>query len=347
MAQCELVNKESFEMNITSNLNHHFDSLLPDNFFSYSHTLYFFKKGQPSNVPTGLLNVGYNCYMNTVIQCLAFTPGFKYFCLSIPNAMYEANKEGAFFFDLFAQMLSLMEKSKSISPDWFITDCHYINEIYQHPFQQDAHEFLLSLLDRFDQECKLSLSHNQFNAIENRPETLISNMFYGEITTIIKCSKCKYSNDDISEFADISIPIRQYKNVETAINKMYSHTSQKAIGKCEKCQKNNCLTTSQYISKFPPILIITLMRFDNQCKKIDDFLEYPKFIKISKNKIKYQLYAMIIHEGRMMSHGHFMSYIMNAQEIWYNVNDVCIFKVTEERILKQKPYVLFYKRCGI
>lgn len=343
MAQCELISGSSFEMPISTSLNVHFDSLLPEDYFSNEHMIYFFKKGLPLKAPTGLINVGYNCYMNVVIQCLAFTPGFKNFCLSMPNAMYQANKEGPFFLDSFAHMLSLMDKNRSICPDWLITDSHYISEIYQPPFQQDAHEFLLNLLDKFDQECRQSLYHND---LSHYP-TFISNMFFGEISTNLICEKCKYTNNNISPFSDISIPIRKYKNVEKAINKMYSSSPHKTEGKCEKCSKSNCLIASKKIIHFPPILILTMMRFDNQCKKIDDFLEYQKYIAIGEDKVKYQLYAMIVHEGRMINHGHFISYVMNSQEIWYKVNDTCIFKVTEEKIFEQAPYVLFYKICGI
>lgn len=343
MAQCELINKTSFKMPLSNSLTVHFDSFLPEDFFSYEYAIYFYKKGPTFNAPTGLINVGYNCYMNAVIQCLAFTPGFANFCLSIPNAMYQANKEGAFFLDSFAHLFSLMDKNKSICSDWLITDSHYIREIYQPPFQQDAHEFLLNILDKFNQECKKALNCNDLNSCP----TFISRMFFGKISTSMMCKKCKNSNRYTSTFSDISIPIRKYESVEEALNEMYTSIPYKADGKCENCSKGNCLFVSKEIVQFPPILILTLMRFDNQCKKIDDFLEYQKYITIGENKAKYQLYAMIIHEGRMINHGHFISYVMNAQGIWYKTNDTCVFKIKEEKVFEQIPYVLFYKICGI
>lgn len=350
MAQCELFNTTTSNIPISTNIIAHCDTFLPEDFFSISNAISNFKKGQPFREPSGLINVGHNCYMNVVIQCLAFTPGFKNFCLTMPNAMYNANNDGPFFLDSFAHIFSLMNGSKSICPDWLITDSQYINPIYKPPYQQDAHEFLINLLDKFDQECRAALFNNNRDAsknIINQPSTMISNMFYGKISTKVRCKKCNYSNDEVSTFSDISIPIHTYNSVETAINKMLSFTSDEVDGKCEKCDQANCVIASKNIIQYPLILIVTLMRFDNQCRKIDDYLEYQKFITVGENKIKYQLYAMIIHEGRMINHGHFISYVMDSKETWYKVNDVCIFKVHEKKILELNPYVLFYKQCGI
>lgn len=133
---------------------------LPHNFFSYDKALSFFRQGIPDKPPGGLINIGYNCYMNSVIQCLAFTPGFQQFCLSMPNAMYENNSGDAFFLDSFAHIFALLAQQKSVCPDWLISDSHLISGMYKLPVQQDAHEFLLKILDTFDKECRSSLMLN-------------------------------------------------------------------------------------------------------------------------------------------------------------------------------------------
>ena len=75
------------------------NSYLPEDYFSYDKAVSFFRQGITDKPPGGLINVGYNCYMNAAIQCLAYTPGFQQFCLSMPNIMYEKNKDGEYFLD--------------------------------------------------------------------------------------------------------------------------------------------------------------------------------------------------------------------------------------------------------
>ena len=77
------------------------NTYLPEDYFSYDKAVSFFRQGVTERPPGGLINVGYNCYMNSVIQCLAFTPGFQQFCLSLQNSMYEKNRDGALFFKTF------------------------------------------------------------------------------------------------------------------------------------------------------------------------------------------------------------------------------------------------------
>ena len=390
------------------------NSFLPEDYFSYDKAVAFFRQGITDRPPGGLINVGYNCYMNSAIQCLAYTPGFQQFCLSMPNIMYEKNQDGAFFLDSFAHMFSLFAEKKSICPDWLLSDCHLINEMYKLPIQQDAHEFLLNILDTFDSECRCALGNSQTfsNAsfysssssttvsspsspsdsiptssdqqglivssakriYNNAPHetspvcTMISNFFCGYSSISISCDECGNIENKTVKFTDINIPILEYTDAESAVNDILSFQSREIDGRCEHCEKENCLTMSKEVDQFPLILILTLMRFDNRLKKIEDFFEFQKFLTIyPKNNtdsdvesysnesndeneidcVKYQLYAMIVHEGRMINHGHFIAYVMDASGDWYKTDDVCIFKVKEEKILSSSPYVLFYKRIDL
>lgn len=384
---------------------------LPEDYFTYEKAVSFFRQGITDKQPGGLINVGYNCYMNSTIQCLAYTPGFQQFCLSMPNAMYEKNKDGAFFLDSFAHMFSLLAEKKSICPDWLLSDCYLINEMYKLHIQQDAHEFLLNILDTFDNECRSALGNSQSSLAcssssttvsspsspsdsistdsdhglvisstspiydnddvphdSNKISTMISNFFCGYATVTISCDECGCVENKSTKFTDINIPILEYSDAETAVNDILSFDSHEIDGKCEHCGKEDCLTMSKQMNQFPLVLILTLMRFDNSLKKIEDFFEFQKILNVhtkncqddemdslsddsgdenDSNSIKYQLYAMIVHEGRMINHGHFIAYVMDASGDWYKTDDTCIFKVKEEKILSSSPYVLFYKRIDL
>lgn len=431
MAQCEIPNAlakgvcidmsmsectQKISQRPQSEIKFYSNSYLPDDYFSYEKAVSYFQQGITNKPPSGLINIGYNCYMNSVIQCLAYTPGFQQFCLSMPNVMYEKNSDSAFFLDSFAHMFSLLSEKKSICPDWLLSDCHLISEMYKLPVQQDAHEFLLNILDKFDNECRAALgnthslsnssslsfssnssssvslpsspsdsipdsSNQQSLVISSTPtfngntqhstskiDTMISNFFCGYSSISISCNECGLTTYKSSKFTDINIPILEYPDAETAVNDILSFQSQEIEGKCENCGKEACLTMSKQVNQFPLVLILTLMRFNNSLKKLEDFFEFQKILTIhtesstssdsesisdetddenNSNNIKYQLYAMVVHEGRLINHGHFNAYVMDASGDWYKTDDVCIFKVKEEKILSSSPYVLFYKRIDL
>ena len=343
MAQCELVDPMAPGLSCVTHIRFRGDSHLPDGYFSLDRALFYFRQGIPDRAPSGLINVGYNCYMNAVTQCLAHTPGFQKFVSSMPNAMYENNKKDAFFLDCFAHIFALFKDKKSACPDWLISDCYLINDMYKMPVQQDAHEFLLNILQKFDKECRNAMRNSE----NEKADTMITNMFCGKFNVSISCDECGYQCSTSTRFTDINIPILKYNDAEEAVRDIFSHHSHEIDGKCEKCGKTNCLTTTKQMSRYPLVLILTLMRFDNSCKKLDEFFEFQKFLSLDKGRIKYQLYGMVVHEGRMINHGHFISYVMDAQDDWYKTDDVLVFKVKEEKVMSSCPYVLFYKRIDV
>lgn len=426
MAQCQVIHNlaestDIYEKDITKSIEKsdliqsdaifYSQTYLPQDYFTYEKALHFFEEGIVDRPPGSLINIGYNCYMNCVVQCLAYTPGFQQFCVSMPNAMYENNSESVFFLDSFAHIFSLLAEKKSICLDWLISDSHYISGMYKQPVQQDAHEFLLKILDTFDRECRNALTDNSTNteSSESSPslpsspydepipqnsvpfsvnglighksdsisqsynyDTFISFMFCGKTSITINCEKCHQCSTKLTKFADLNIPILEYSNAQEAVNDLLSLELHEIDGKCQHCQKDNCLTLKRDMVQFPLILILTLMRFDNTLKKLENFFEFQKYITIgetspdsesaseeemefSENEdhntdsgcAKYQLYSMVVHEGRMMNHGHFISYVMDSEEEWYKTDDVCIYKVKEEKVFSSSPYVLFYKRIDL
>lgn len=345
MAQCEIFEPLKMGIHDRSSLSRvtiNYNLKLPLNFFSYQKALHFFKKGGPITQPGGLHNLGYNCYINTVIQCLAFTPGFSQFCLQMPNALYQANSDSAFFLDSFAHIFSDLNNHKSICPTWLLNDSGLIAETFRKPIQQDAHEYLLDLLIAFEKECMAALDNPQNQNVD----TMISHFFKSEYRTDITCSKCGATVSRSIKYHDITIPIREYEGLSEAVNALFS--SQSTIeGNCEECGFEGTMTKSCKFTKFPLILILTLMRFDNNLRKLEDFFKFPMHIEVDDGKLDYELYAMIVHEGRHISHGHYIAFVKDQNNNWYKADDVLIYRVKDEIVMETCPYVLFYKRSNI
>ena len=286
-----------------------FQPKLPQDYFSFDKALYFFKQGSPPHQLGGLMNIGYNCYVNAVIQCLAYTPGFSQFCLSMPNIMYQQNSRDAFFLDSFAHIFSEIESNKSMTPTWLLTDSHYIGDTFKKPIQQDAHEYLLALLEVFQKECVDSILGDDIseqaneqidnNDIENsngqlvvaspKPQlsrsfstqplgfdTMIDHFFAGDLTSEVRCHNCNSIIPRNTKFYDLTVPIREYEDLQAAITAITTSSEIVTSGECENCKETGEMTKSNMFTKFPLILIITLMRFDNFLKKIEDFFKFQR-----------------------------------------------------------------------
>ena len=63
---------------------------------------------------------------------------------------------------------------------------------------------------------------------------------------------------------------------------------------------------------------------------------------INKGDLKYQLYGTCIQLGNLNG-GHYYSKCFNSNDNqWYKYNDLNIVKLTDDNILNDSPYCLFY-----
>jgi ubiquitin carboxyl-terminal hydrolase 36/42 len=306
---------------------------LASGYHTRERALTLFGLGGPPDQLGGLVNIGYNCYINAVIQALAYTPGFPQFCLSLPNVLYQQHTNSAFFLDSFARVFSEMGNKRSASPTWILRDAGQIAATFSRPIQQDAHEFLMHLLERFDRECAAGIEG----------KTIVGHFFTCEVTIKIKCHHCGAVSSRNTKAQDIEVPMREFPMLAAAIETITSAVEIPIPGKCEHCKGTGTLTKASHFTKFPLVLIVTMMRFDNALKKIEDFLEFPTELRVH-NQLEYRLYALILHDGRQISHGHFVACVRDNNGIWYRADDVCVYRIKEEVVFGLCPYVLFYKR---
>lgn len=340
MAICEIAPIHlsiSVDDDAPSHIHAFYSMSAPDDLYTRKNVIDYFQKGAPEKPLGGLINVGYNCYMNSVIQCLLYTPGFIDFCMSLPNAIYQQNVGEPFFIDYIAHLADSMIKRKSITPTWFLADAEKLSPIFSGPIQQDAHEFLIHLLAKMKLEC----------TPEGSSQSFISHVFSGQQTLTISCPKCKKKIAREKEFFDIQIPINTRSNFQQAVNSIINVHESSVYSECEQCHKMCGIHHKSQTTKLPFVVMVTMLRFNNSLKKIEDFYEYPEKLTLGPNRTHYQLYAMVVHQGRHINHGHYIAYVRDQNKVWYKADDVIIYPVKEEMVMKQSPYILFYKRVNV
>ena len=142
---------------------------------------------------------------------------------------------------------------------------------------------------------------------------------------------------------------------------------------CPACQKKTSTIKQHVVSRLPKILCLHLKRFDDK-QKINDFVSFPlknlnmgsllpQFCEVTsfgdwdfgENKntadladlmteaeLPYDLFATVNHFGTLQS-GHYMANVL-VEHQWYHCNDAHVSSISEQDVLSDAAYILFYAR---
>ena len=191
---------------------------------------------------TGLKNIGNSSYMNTIIQCLSHCADLVYYYISdlyindlkkIPKQNQLKNVSIA-----FSSILKKLwiEDNKSINPIDLKYAISQYYSYYNNNNQHDSHEFLLSLLNclheetnkqnlkglikfyeepKLESESDISASKRFWSLFKRTNNSIITNLFYGQIRNILKCLSCAYTqtNFEVFNILLLEIPILKKINI--------------------------------------------------------------------------------------------------------------------------------------
>lgn len=171
---------------------------------------------RPSHVGSGLNNMGNTCFLNSVLQSLLYTPGLiNYFSHS--EHRKKCNPKGTCLLCEFHCLVELSKTNKisSLTPKNILNNLRIISKNIKIGRQEDAHEFLLYLLDSLEKSCKtyVNSTKNSF-IVSNNPldnDNLIQKLFGGRLASCVICLKCKNVSKKVDQYLDISI-VRNFFN---------------------------------------------------------------------------------------------------------------------------------------
>jgi len=256
----------------------------------YYTELYKKKKG-------GLKNISATCYINTLIQCLASSPSFIRFVLSSnledrlgsndDNQIYLIN-------ELKSIMNSMCIEGNSLIPIRFLKTLKLKFDFIDINEQNDLHEILLLILNKLNEEIKVSEPIKYFDTniltrnindndtgydkiknkcyqmwyeINKKEYSEINELFYGQTISQIVCGNCSHihHNHESYNALNLELPTKNDGNQVSLYDCIDMHTSTEIIEKGEwKCDVCNAKEESEKIIRywnFPPNLIICLKRF--------------------------------------------------------------------------------------
>lgn len=193
------------------------------------------KPPRSKNMPIGLDNLKNSCYMNSALQCLAHVPQLtNTFLEGIRNAHMDDGENTDTDWNPYDQVGEVTGAYAELL--WNLWKCDGTDNSYDsfkptrikekmgnkdrrfaRDDQQDAQEFMSFFLDVVHGELKAK-NKNQRN-------TIIKQLFFGEMTSIITCMACNKEESTTHPISFLSIPLnRQERRFEiNFISKKNSH----------------------------------------------------------------------------------------------------------------------------
>jgi ubiquitin C-terminal hydrolase len=343
-------------------------------------------KKEKAHGKVGLVNLGNSCFLNSVIQSLRYCTDFSnYFTSGAYLAHLKNDRPTAAIVEETADVFKGMwngdvRARASMAPRGFVASSARISSqsrTFEDLFrggQEDSAEALLFVLDAIHEGVsrkvkmdvvgtpKTSEDIHQIKALQAWSEfyakgySPVVEQFFGQQMTATICRNCKNKNSRFEPWMMIKAPI----DTDAGDNQPLSSCIDKAFDKeviddyeCDNCKTRSQVDLEHTISKLPPVIILSLKRWDNNNNKIrtkvnidldkTDFAKWISFPSVAKHiSTEYTTFAVIEHHGGSRG-GHYLSYAKHNGS-WISYDDQQISDVPADKVINNDTYVLFMTR---
>ncbi|XP_058085772.1 ubiquitin carboxyl-terminal hydrolase 21-like isoform X2 [Magnolia sinica] len=321
----------------------------------------FFTEIKPFLVAAGLANIGNTCFLNAVLQCFTHTVQLVQSLRSFDHEFPCQGNDGGFCVLCALREhidLSLASSGQTIIPWKLVENLNYLSSSLQRYRQEDAHEFFQCMLDRLHSCCVDLKPQDESSSLQD--DSFINQIFGGRLRSQLRCCNCGHCSDNFEPLIDLSLEIEDTDSVLTALEsftQVEKIEDTETIFTCESCREEVSLEKQLKLDKVPEVVTLHLKRFKSNgyyIQKIWEFVGYPleldlqPFVSSSNDddNSKYELYAVLVHSGISSYSGHYFCFICSSPHSWYQLDDSEVTRVSEEDVLHQEAYILFYKRQG-
>jgi len=270
----------------------------------------------------GLKNTGLTCYFNSALNSLYFVPQFHHF--------FSAEEQPS-----DPQLIVLLKRfvrnyGKKDLPRDLLTSIRHAVPSYRHERMGSAYEFILSLLQRADEEVGSYVEMDSVPSGEQWKRELarqklsgcqpLHDIFSVVVEETVTCSKC---HNFISRYLyNRSFSIDLGASIENCLGNYLSEVkrSEPYYCACKACRTTQVHTIERSLKHIGTALIIHLKRYDSSNPHTK--VEVPKFLDMStylQGAGTYYLCSAVHHSGSVAS-GHYTCYA-RTEDDWMYFND--------------------------
>lgn len=239
------------------------------------------------------------------------------------------------------------EGAKVVDPGGITRKVNRISPCLRPYQQEDAHEFLRSLLSTLTLD-----GHNK----------KLSSLFDGLLESAVTCQTCHRASITRDRYMDLSLDIQgdDVNSLEGAL-KNFTRTElmdSDNMVRCTRCKTKRVVSKGLRLATAPTILVCHLKRFAfdmyGRTTRLRKHVEYPLRLEIGDHMSRvnqskpppYELIGVLVHAGTRCDRGHYFA-IVKSGDNWYKANDGVVTQVDLDIVLKQQAYILLYEVEGM
>ncbi|XP_031279713.1 ubiquitin C-terminal hydrolase 22 [Pistacia vera] len=252
----------------------------------------------------GLNNLGNTCFMNSVLQAFLHAPPFRNHFLSDQHNHEVCRKKSSDRLCLPCDIDVIFSAAFSgdrtpYSPAQFLYSWWQHSANLASYEQQDAHEFLISVLDGIHEKEGKARNHIKDNG---DCQCIAHRVFSGLLRSDVTCMSCGFTSTTYDPCLDISLNLdtvncsstdspnkstkhNENTDVSTLLGCLDLFTRPEKLGSdqkffCENCQERQDSLKQMSIKRLPLVLCLHIKRFEHSSirkmsRKIDRYLQFP------------------------------------------------------------------------
>ncbi|XP_037037446.1 ubiquitin carboxyl-terminal hydrolase 10-A isoform X1 [Bradysia coprophila] len=190
--------------------------------------------------------------------------------------------------------------------------------------------------------------------------TPLSDIFRGELRSRLQ-REGDHSTDIMQPFFTLQLNIEKAASVKEALENFVGKDQVDGVT-CSKTNQEVMAWQQMTLEKLPVVLVLHLKWFDYKldgCTKILKTVEFPIELKIdskiisskkySQKQKQYKLFAVVYHDGKEASKGHYITDAFHCGYLcWLRYDDSSVKVINESSVLHPRvprvPYLLYYRR---